>query len=71
MAEKVCLVTRILHLREEDSDSYAKEILKEQLDRGWEGLTSEVRHICKKVGLPDACQEYVYREEHRNLVLTN
>ena len=63
MTEKVCLVTRILHLGEEDSDSYAKEVLQEQLARGWKGLTSEVVEICLKVGLPNACEEFISREE--------
>ena len=63
MMEKVCLVTRILHLREDEDDSYAKEVLVEQLEMGWEGFTKEVTDICRRVGLPDACKQYVYREE--------
>jgi hypothetical protein len=58
--EKVCLVSRILFLGEE---SYAREVLREQLDMGWSGLTKEVIEICKEVGLPNACMEFVGREE--------
>ena len=30
---------------------------------GWSGLTKEVMEICKEVGLPNACEEFVGREE--------
>ena len=69
MMEKVCLVTRVMNLREEEEDSYAKEVLKEQLAMGWEGLTQEVVDICKNIGLPNACSEFIYREEVAEAVL--
>ena len=64
MTEKVCLVSRILFLGEErEESSYAREVLMEQLAMGWGGLTKEVIEICKEVGLLNACEEFVGREE--------
>ena len=60
MREKICLVTSILNLREEED---AKEILKEQLQMGWEELTKEVVDMCKKIGLPNGCEQLLYREK--------
>ena len=60
--EKVCLVNSIL-FKHSEQESYAKELLEEQLARGWEGITKEVEEICLKVGLPNACKEFVRREE--------
>ena len=60
--EKVCLVNSIL-FKHSEQESYAKELLEEQLARGWEGITMEVEEICLKVGLPNACKEFVRREE--------
>ena len=60
--EKVCLLTEIMHNRVEQEENYAREVLKEQLEEGWEGLTTEVSEICQLVGLPDACYEYIHRK---------
>ena len=60
--EKVCLTTRILHTREEE-ENHCREVLEEQLEQGWPGLTSEVQDICSKVGLPDATKSYLNRKE--------
>ena len=59
--EKVCLVSSVMFSGEEQS--YAKDILKEQLAMGWVGLTSEVEEICRKLGLPNACRQYVQRKQ--------
>ena len=59
--EKVCLVSSIMFSGEEQC--YARDILKEQLDMGWAGLTREVEEICQKLGLPNACQQFVHREQ--------
>ena len=40
-----------------EEQSYAREIIKEQLDMGWVGLTNEVEEICQKLGLPNACRQ--------------
>ena len=61
--QKVSLVTNILHCTSDQEEHYAREILQEQLDNGWDGLTKEVQEICEKVGLPDACIQYVSKEE--------
>ena len=61
MIEKVCLVTRVMHVMNEEG--YAKEILQEQMDMKWDGLSKEVTEICDKLGLPDACTTFVQREE--------
>ena len=60
--EKVCVVSRILHVREEQ-ENYAREVLREELAQSWEGLTWEVSEICRLAGLPDVCQHYIKREE--------
>ena len=62
MLEKVCLVSRIMFFHT-DEENYAREILQEQLRQGWKGLAQEVVEICQKIGLSNACLEYVQREE--------
>ena len=63
MTRKVSLVTMILHGTNDQEENYAREILQEQLLNGWDGLTKEVQEICERVGLPDACLQYVSKEE--------
>ena len=67
-AEKICLVTRILHMHM-DEENYTRDILEEQLKNGWGGLTEEVTAICKEVGLPDGCKEYLDRKEVQEAML--
>ena len=61
--EKVCVLTEILHNKEEQEENYAREVLREQLEQGWEGLTTEVAEICQLAGLPNACHKYIRRKE--------
>ena len=60
--EKISLVTSTLFCYP-DQENYAREMLEEQMRQGWEGLASEVQEICLKVGLPDACKQYINRKE--------
>ena len=60
--EKVCLVTSVL-FNNEEQESYARELLQEQLARGWPGLTQEVKEICRRIGLPNACKQYIPRKQ--------
>jgi hypothetical protein len=64
--EKVCLVTTILHNR--DQTNYARELLVEELSMGWGGITQEVQNICKEMGLKDATQQYLYRDEIKEAI---
>ena len=50
----MCLVTTVMNNR--------KELLEEAL-HSWEGITKEVKTICQAMGLPDATQQYVSRQE--------
>ena len=61
--EKVCLVGDILHNKEEQEENYAREVLKEQIEQGWDGLTTEVAEICQLAGLPNICHEFIHRKE--------
>ena len=61
--EKVCVLAEILHNKKDQEENYAREVLREQLDQGWQGLITEVAEICQQVGLPNACHKYVYRKE--------
>ena len=70
MAEKVCLVSRILHRTDEQEDNYARDILNEQLANNWDGLTREVEDICRRSGLPNACYKDVDREEVMDAMVT-
>ena len=63
MTEKVSLVTKIHHCTNDQEENFAREILQEQLNNNWDGLTKEVKEICEKVGLPNACFQYVSKEE--------
>ena len=60
--EKVCLVARLLHTRE-DQENLCREVLEVQLAMGWPGLIKEVKEICCTVGLPDVTMQYICREE--------
>ena len=67
--EKVTLVTSIL-FQHEDQESFAREMLQEEISQGWVGLTSEVKEICRKTGLPDATMEYIPRKEVLDAITT-
>ena len=49
-----------MHMMNEES--YAKEILEEQMAMKWDGLSKEVTEICEKVGLRNACTVFVDRK---------
>ena len=66
--EKICLVTRILHMHK-DEENYARDILEEEMKNDWGGLTEEVRTICREVGLPNECKEYLDRKEVQDAIL--
>ena len=59
--EKVCLVTTILHDR--DETNYARELLEEEMFQGWQGITQEVQDICRVMGLQDATKVRLSRKE--------
>ena len=61
--EKVTLVSSIL-FQHEDNESFAREILEEEISQGWVGLSSEVKEICRETGLPDATKKYVAGRHH-------
>ena len=58
---EVCQTWR--HKEPLDDENYARDILKEQYNNGWGGITQEVVDICLEVGLKNACEEYVSRED--------
>jgi hypothetical protein len=60
--EKICLVTRIMN-QDNEEDTYAKEILKEQIAMEWEGLAKEVLKFFQEVGLSNPCEQFLNREE--------
>ena len=66
--EKICLVGKILR-QNEDSENYAREILLEQYNNSWGGLTEEVAKICETVGLDNICEVYLSREEVKDAML--
>ena len=51
--EKVVLVSKIIHQKVE-GENYAQEVLIEQFNNGWGGVTEEVVKICQTVGLKNA-----------------
>ena len=59
--EKLCVATRIMNPVEEQKENYARQILLEQQEQGWEGLTTEVADICLQAGLPNACKKFLKR----------
>ena len=69
MTEKVSLVTKIIHCTSDQEEHYARDILQEQLNNGWDGITKEVKEICEKVGLPDACVQFIPMEEIKKAML--
>ena len=69
MSEKVSLVTKILNATSDQEENYARDILQEQLNNGWDGLTKEVIEICKKVGLPNGCTQYIPMDEIKKAIM--
>ena len=61
--EKLCVAIKIMNPVEEHEANYAREILREQQEQGWEGLTREVADICQLVGLPNVCKKYMSRSD--------
>ena len=61
--EKICVVGEIFHKKGEQEENYAREVLKEQIEQGWEGLTKEVSEICQLAGLPNICEKFIHRKE--------
>ena len=57
--EKLCVASKIMNPMEEHKENYAREILREQQEQGWEGLTTEVAEICQLAGLPNVCKKYI------------
>ena len=41
----------------------------EEREQGWKGLTSEVKALCQLVGLPDANDKYIHRDEIKKAVM--
>ena len=68
--DKICAVARILHTGKEE-DNCAREILCEQMEQGWQGLTSEVAEICKLAGLPNVCLTYLNRQEVEEAIINH
>ena len=66
--EKISLVATILHTREEQ-ESYAREMMEEEMLQGWKGLTTEARDLCELVGLPDVTGKYIGRKEVKEAVM--
>ena len=61
--EKLCVVSKIMNPMEDQKENYAREILSEQQEQGWEGLTTEVAEICQLAGLPNVCKKYISRSD--------
>ena len=49
--------------RDNEEDTYAQEILKEQTAMYWEGLSKEVMKFCQEVGLSHPCAKFLIRKE--------
>ena len=63
-------MARILHTGKE-KENYAREILCEQLEQGWQGLTTEVAEICRLAGLPNVCLTYLNRQEVQEAIINH
>ena len=61
--EKVCVLAEIPHTKMEQEENFDREVLREQLDQGWQGLTSKVAKICPQTRLPNACNKYIGRKD--------
>ena len=59
----MCVLSEILHNKKEQEENDAREVLREQLDQGWQGLTTEVAEICQAAGIPNACYKYINRKK--------
>ena len=55
-------------IRSREEGWLAKEVMEEQTEMGWPGLSSEVTAICKEVGLPDAATEEVSKDHYKKAI---
>ena len=61
-------MSKIIHQNVE-GENYAQEVLTEQYNNGWGGLTEEVVNICQKVGLKNGCEVFLTRAEVKEAML--
>lgn len=64
--QEKCLLVRAIRRQEEGC--LAREMLQEQISRGWPGLAVEVTEICKIIGLKDVCREDVEKEDIKEAI---
>ena len=64
----ICLVNGKINTKYK-KDSYVKEVLKEQLYFGWDGLTKEVFEYCQMTELTNACTEPLQRAEVKEVMI--
>ena len=53
----------LLRIKQQEETSLSREIYETGKRKGWPGLSSEVKEICKVIGMADANENYVTKEE--------
>ena len=53
----------LLRIKHQEESSLSREIYEAGKSKGWPGLGSEVREICKTIGLDDANENHFSKEE--------
>ena len=62
---KIEFVNRIY---KQDPDSLARRVYIEQLQQGWPGLATEVKEICKQIGISDVNKNSVQKDKIKEAV---
>ena len=58
-------------IREVDNSTLAKQVFQQQLDMKYEGLTTQVTVICRAIGIPDVCYEYVSKADIKEAIIND
>ena len=58
----------VLHLRSLCENSLASKVYREQLDRGWPGLSQEVKLICNKLEIEDCNTTKINKKEFKKII---
>ena len=64
-------VLLVMAIRSQKEGGLAREVLEEQLALGYPGLGQEVRKICVEIGIQDASQMKVQKEQVKEAIKLN
>jgi hypothetical protein len=63
--QKILLIQAI---RQQEEGGLGREVLQEQVQMAWPGLTQEVSEICQEIKLPDAARKDISKEDIKQAI---